>query len=357
MRIVFLLPEIQGRLTGGNLYNLEAVRELSREFEVRRCTVSPGASKRDFSLPVCGQTVFMVDSLVYLNGHPEFVHELGKQGKVCLLAHFLPFGKPMTDLYNFDGFVVPSQFMRLQLIQSKIPAKKICVAKPGLRPEFLHTPLPEPSGRFPPQDSDKSPVHLFTVANLVEGKGLVEVTAGMKQWSGFDWSWKIAGELDMDSPYRTRFDEVSAGIEKSITLLGPLSEKALVSLYDECDLYVSPSSFESFGISIQEALSRYRMPIAFNVGGIPEQFPSSLRANLLPEGRYDLFMKMLESLCRNRKMRTQFNRLSRQCDPYRTWRESLGPIGRFLANIGEVDRRKVSGKTQHFELGQVDFGD
>jgi glycosyltransferase involved in cell wall biosynthesis len=60
------------------------------------------------------------------------------------------------------------------------------------------------------------------------------------------------------------------GIENSVLFLGNVSAERLFSLYHEAEVYVQPSLYEPFGITILEAMSMRKPVVATRVGGIPE---------------------------------------------------------------------------------------
>ena len=47
-------------------------------------------------------------------------------------------------------------------------------------------------------------------------------------------------------------------------------QEKLIRLYQESQVYIQPSKYESFGLCILEAMAIGRPVVAFNVGGIPE---------------------------------------------------------------------------------------
>ncbi len=49
-----------------------------------------------------------------------------------------------------------------------------------------------------------------------------------------------------------------------------LPQEKLKEFYRDCQVYIQPSSYESFGLCILEAMSTGRPVVAFHVGGIPE---------------------------------------------------------------------------------------
>ena len=50
----------------------------------------------------------------------------------------------------------------------------------------------------------------------------------------------------------------------------PQVQEVIRKLYKDCQVYIQPSKYESFGLCILEAMATGRPVVAFNVGGIPE---------------------------------------------------------------------------------------
>lgn len=62
----------------------------------------------------------------------------------------------------------------------------------------------------------------------------------------------------------------SSGIEESVHFHGKLSAHQLCTLYQQCDFYVCSSEWESFGVSVLEALFSGVPVLATNCGGVLE---------------------------------------------------------------------------------------
>jgi len=60
------------------------------------------------------------------------------------------------------------------------------------------------------------------------------------------------------------------GIEKDVLVLGYVKDSLLRKYYNACDVLVSPSLLEGFGLTILEAMAAGKPVIALNVGAIPE---------------------------------------------------------------------------------------
>lgn len=81
--------------------------------------------------------------------------------------------------------------------------------------------------------------------------------------------------------FRRRHPQHSARVE----FLGWVPEETLERLYRECDLFVGPSLYESFGLIYTEAMNRGRPVIACNTGGAAEIVVDGETGRLVPPGK------------------------------------------------------------------------
>ncbi len=70
-------------------------------------------------------------------------------------------------------------------------------------------------------------------------------------------------------------------------------QEKLKELYQDCQIYIQPSKYESFGLCILEAMAVGRPVIAFNVGGIPEVIGD---CGILVNNKKDFIFNMEELL-------------------------------------------------------------
>jgi len=80
---------------------------------------------------------------------------------------------------------------------------------------------------------------------------------------------RIAGDGPLDSELNDLSSEL--GLEKQVAFLGRLSREGVIEELDKCDALVLPSSIETFGVVLIEALVRGKPVIATRCGG-PEAF-------------------------------------------------------------------------------------
>jgi glycosyltransferase involved in cell wall biosynthesis len=77
--------------------------------------------------------------------------------------------------------------------------------------------------------------------------------------------------IDPENSYESAFrKENNQLINKQVAFSGPLGDKQTNKAYAECDIFVAPSRYESFGLIYIEAMSFGKPVIGFNVGGVSE---------------------------------------------------------------------------------------
>jgi glycosyltransferase involved in cell wall biosynthesis len=100
--------------------------------------------------------------------------------------------------------------------------------------------------------------HLLTVSRLHPLKRILELVEAFGRVAAVhrDWDLVIAGPED-DAGYRERIEVMAStlGISRRVQLVGRLEGAALVESYRAADVFVLPSTSESSGLSVVEALS------------------------------------------------------------------------------------------------------
>ncbi|MFH1211112.1 MAG: glycosyltransferase family 4 protein [archaeon] len=107
------------------------------------------------------------------------------------------------------------------------------------------------------------------------------------------------------SPVHGELKEIRESIQKMQDKYGerlkiidkPQDQQILKDLYRNCQVYIQPSKYESFGLCILEAMATGRPVVAFKVGGIPEVIGDSGFALTNIEG----FIYKVKELLENKK--------------------------------------------------------
>jgi glycosyltransferase involved in cell wall biosynthesis len=104
--------------------------------------------------------------------------------------------------------------------------------------------------------------YLLTVGRLREYKGIQHVIRALPDLPEYDLL--VAGS----GPYRKELEQIAIqqGVEDRVRFLGYVDDDDLPSLYAGADAYVTMSNFESFGITVGEALAA-GTPVVVRDGG------------------------------------------------------------------------------------------
>lgn len=102
--------------------------------------------------------------------------------------------------------------------------------------------------------------------NLV---GLIEAFAALRKQYRLRVELRIVGPKDRRYPEASR-RVASLGVTDAVTWLGYLPDERLVSEYQHADVFVQPSWYEGFGLSVLEAFACGTPVICSNKGSLPE---------------------------------------------------------------------------------------
>lgn len=136
-----------------------------------------------------------------------------------------------------------------------------------------------------------------------------------------DWECHIVGDDHIiinseGKTFRSIFEERYRGCSwiKRVFFHGNVSEQDLYKHYQECDLFVAPSLFESFGLILQEAMQFGKAVIGSATGGMSEVVSHDHDGYLVPPGDVDSLKKAMKLLMKDEQKRLQlgknaFNRI------------------------------------------------
>lgn len=95
--------------------------------------------------------------------------------------------------------------------------------------------------------------YLLCVARLEKYKGIQHVIRALPEFEDPEYNLLIAG----DGPFHDELERIARkiGVEDRVTFLGTVGHEKLPAIYAGADVYLSLSSFESYGITVAEALA------------------------------------------------------------------------------------------------------
>jgi glycosyltransferase involved in cell wall biosynthesis len=244
--VQFVVPDPDGSMSGGNVYNRGLLNGLRRLGVDVRVTDRTGTRS--------GGGICFVDSL-YLEDLPRFA-------PCHLLAHYLPSlveGRDAlseverTALLAADGFVAPSATMAEALLRLAPEPRPVIVLPPAVE-------IPARVGALakqePPGGGTRRPV---LVGNLVPGKGILPLLEAL---GDRDIGLVVVGSHDADPGYAAACRRAGSRAH----LVGALSHDETLATMAESAFLVSASRMESFGLALAEARA-LGVPIVARRGG------------------------------------------------------------------------------------------
>jgi glycosyltransferase involved in cell wall biosynthesis len=188
-----------------------------------------------------------VSFLTLLFRKPLFVTDLGKTGKLTIPSSFVT---KYLDISRFASHTHPDD--KTLVVYAGIDIVRYHPVK-----DAHHARLTRP--------------YLFYAGAIREHKGqhhIVEVFLKLyKKYPSLDLV--LAGGI-IQSWYLEKIKMLGKPLGSRLRIEGIVSEKRLVSLYQNCDIFVSCSSHELFGLAIGEAMSCGKPVVALGVGSVPE---------------------------------------------------------------------------------------
>jgi glycosyltransferase involved in cell wall biosynthesis len=200
------------------------------------------------------------------------VPRLACMSHLPLYAGFTYFDKPHADevhqalealcLRFADVVVAPSRFAKRVLASTHaVDPDRIVVIGEGVRAHGGQRNGALPNG---------GPLRILGVARLVEQKGLhftVEVLASLHTRE-VPFTFTLVGRGPLESGIRSLLDR--RGLRDRATLIREVDHDALLDLYAHTDVFLSTSLYETFGLTVLEAMSRGCVPVAFRLPALRE---------------------------------------------------------------------------------------
>ena len=247
--------------------------------------------------------------------------------RIALLLHYLPSLDPalgwsekqavqamehravtQADLAIVTGRTVAD------VVRTRWPGTPVLLCEPGVSAAFLRS-RRGPAGRT---------VRLLTVANPSPAKGHAQLLAMLQRLRHLHWHWEVVGDVGRypDEVRRLRDGAAQAGIADRITFHGALAQEAVAALMETCDVFVSPSTFESYGMAVAEAAAA-GLPVLSQRVGAAEQLIRHGETGFLPmAGDWDRFQGYLQVLLEDAAVRAAFRANLRHAS-VRSWDQTF----------------------------------
>jgi glycosyltransferase involved in cell wall biosynthesis len=202
-----------------------------------------------------------------------------------------------------DRTIAVSAALAAELAVAGIERSKLFVISPGID----RVPRATPAGD----------VRVLCVANLSAAKGIHTLLAAARRVP--EVTVDLVGDA-LDARYAARVRRIAAApeLEGRVREHGPLSGRALARQYQHATLFALPSTRESYGMAVAQALAHGLPVIACDIPATREVAAGA--AVLVPPGRVSPLVTALRRLARDRRARSTLARRARaRARSFNTW--------------------------------------
>ncbi|MBN1835182.1 MAG: glycosyltransferase family 4 protein [Spirochaetales bacterium] len=276
----------------------------------------------------------VIDELV----HPSVLSAVpprrraGAQGPALVpLVHHLKSREPAAAPVRWLARTMEARLLaraRAVLVNSRVTAETVrelidpdtplYVCPPGsdLLPG-LEAPAPAsaPCGSAAPASAaavaEDHAVRLLVTGNLIRRKGHDLLLRMLGELREMAWKLRVVGR-SVDRGYRRRLEALQKrlGLEGRVEYAGELTGAELTAEYRQAELFVFPSRYEGYGISLAEAVRAGLPFVAFAAGAVAEV--TGGRGLLFPPGDLAGFTQGLRRLIADPEARREAAELSRE---------------------------------------------
>ena len=138
----------------------------------------------------------------------------------------------------------------------------------------------------------------------------------------------LAGPWQMPGPPEMYGLELNRKSKDGVLWIGPRSPNELVDWYKRAMLFVMPSYYESFGISVVEAMAFGLPVVCTRAGGIPEIVDDEVTGLMVEPGNSSRLAQAISQLLRDSQRRASMGRAGqekvlREFDPLKVAHQNL----------------------------------
>lgn len=265
---------------------------------------------------------------------PTFAGTLGgllDRGSLVITPHADP-GRPSREKRLFDRLVPRMTLQRAQRVIALTPREATYLATLGVQPERIRViPNGVDVGEFAAAKDgagrgDRVTI-LFAGRCYPDQKGLEVLVRAMTRMPQGRIRLRIVGE-DWGG-----YAVVSAlvrelHLQDSVTLVGRVERPDLLREFANADIFVLPSLFDSFPMTLLEAMAAGLPVVATRVGGVPDIVDDGRTGILVNPGDEGSLARALGTLAADENLRHSLGRAGRQRSLGYSWESILPQVKR-----------------------------
>lgn len=192
-----------------------------------------------------------------------------------------------------------------------VKSSKISVIPPGVDLDLFHPiNIQEARRKIHMQEDVRAILYVGRIERL---KGLDMLLKALSQIQHKDtFLYVIGGTNNREEVNRLKKICIDLNLNEKVHFIGSISRAQLKYYYNSADLYVLPSYYESFGLSVLEAAACGKPTIASKVGGLPSIIRDNETGFLLEQRSLGSLIKKIEILLNDKELSDTMGRAARK---------------------------------------------
>ncbi|MEK6954537.1 MAG: glycosyltransferase family 4 protein [Candidatus Micrarchaeota archaeon] len=202
---------------------------------------------------------------------------------------------------------------RKWLLSKGVMDEKITVAPNGIEDRFF-------SGTANRGGKKK----IIFIGRINKSKGLGILLGAFSKIKGRSWKLRLVGP-DGGDMLELKALAKKLGISNKVAFEGEVTDKKLLDLLDDSEIFVLPSEYEPFGIALVEAMARGKACIAINAGG-PREIITNGKNGILANYDENSLSAALDRLIASARLRKTLGLNAKKAAKKYRWREIAATI-------------------------------
>jgi len=258
-KLFFVIPEFRGIITGGTLYDLQLGIALKENFIYQNnILINQQDSDIKISLKlkkIPTGSIICIDGLI-LSKLKNIINDLSTKFKVIILIHhpesMEESSSPFNKINNYlkerkvlnsnITIVAVSHYIKKELRKYLNKYTNIAVAHPGIDECFFNN--TKISNKY----------NIISIGNIIPRKGYHNLIEAVHKVD-LDWTLNIIGNFNINKSYYFKLKQkiIDLNLEKRVHFHGTVNKFEMLSLMEKSKVFVLPTLYEGFGMSLLEA--------------------------------------------------------------------------------------------------------
>ncbi|HZW57635.1 MAG TPA: glycosyltransferase family 4 protein [Nitrososphaerales archaeon] len=194
------------------------------------------------------------------------------------------------------------------------------------------------------EEDDSSQVRILYAGQIIPRKGLHLLIEALAMLSSDNWTLYVAGDDACDPAYTRNMIELIKRYRLSdrIRMMGEVDRSKMRHLMASSDVFVLPTMYEAFGMSILEAQALGVPAVAFSVGGVKEVITDGVTGVLIPPFDVEELSSALNRLLCDSSYRRQLatSALKLKTKEFSSWEECCERFASCVDHIQSLKEAK-----------------